>query len=123
MCSDFVDITELVFCTVFGTLFFLMLFIEERAAKTSKKITHEIKIAVGKGLLLICFVGLTIETIRNINSICKVIPYFILLKGNEELIIINIINKKTEKKRKHDGTAKMSSAMSPLEKAGSDEPV
>jgi hypothetical protein len=97
MCSDFVAITELIFCTVSGTLFFLMLFIEERTAKASKKITHEIKIAVGKGFLFICFVGLLIEAIQNINSISKVIPYVILLKGNEELIIISIINKKKRK--------------------------
>jgi hypothetical protein len=95
--SDIVDIVELSFCTIFGTILFLVFFIEEYTAKKRKKVSGEIKIFIAKFIFLMCFCGAIVAVVRNINNINKVIPYFILLKGNVELMIINIITKKKSK--------------------------
>jgi hypothetical protein len=93
--ADYVNITELVFCIIIGTLFFLVFFIDEYAAKKRNRVTVDIKVFLAKAIFLICFLCYVIGLISDIHNINNNIIYLIILKGNIELIIFHIIKRGT----------------------------
>jgi hypothetical protein len=95
--SDSVNFFELFFFVIFGSLFFFMFFLEGYSAQKRNKITSSIKIFIAKIIFFICFCSVVIAIIRDIYNINDKILYLILLKGNEELIIINLLRKANKK--------------------------
>jgi hypothetical protein len=74
-----------------------MFFLEDYGAKKKKKTTISIKIFTAKIIFFICFCSVVIAIIHDIYNVNNKILYLILLKGNEELIVINFFRKATKK--------------------------